>query len=85
MNSLSFMYSQLTRIESMYITLPNIVTIIDLPKLHTISFINAYCVLQGKCQSNDKVINGHSGYDNKLIMRSMYFLLEFNSYQTTKF
>ena len=43
--------------------------ILDLPKLHTISFnIQA---LQGDPQDNRKtIINGHESYDNTLIMKS---------------
>ena len=45
--------------------------ILDLPKLHTISF-NGYHALQGDYGDNRKtIINGHESYDNTLIMKSM--------------
>ena len=45
--------------------------ILDLPKLHTISF-NGYCALEGDSRDNHKtIINGHESYDNTLIMKSM--------------
>ena len=45
--------------------------ILDLPKLHTISF-DGYYALYGDCQYNRKtMINGHESYDNTLIMKSM--------------
>ena len=45
--------------------------ILDLPKLHTISF-NGYCALDGDFRDNRKtMINGHESYDNTLIMKSM--------------
>ena len=45
--------------------------ILDLPKLHTISF-NGYWALKGDCRDNRKtMINGHESYDNTLIMKSM--------------
>ena len=44
--------------------------ILDLPKLHTISFDGVY-VLQGDNRDNRKtMINGHESYDNTLIMKS---------------
>ena len=45
--------------------------ILDLPKLHTISF-NGEFTLQGDDRDNHKtMINGHESYDNTLIMKSM--------------
>ena len=45
--------------------------ILDLPKLHTISF-HGYNVLAGDMRNNRKeVINGHESNDNTLIMKSM--------------
>ena len=45
--------------------------ILDLPKLHTISF-NGGCDLAGDDRDNRKtMINGHESYDNTLIMKSM--------------
>ena len=44
--------------------------ILDLPKLHTISF-NGGGALQGDNRENHKTtINGHESYDNTLIMKS---------------
>ena len=46
--------------------------ILDLPKLHTISFNGDYGALQGDDRANRKtMINGHESYDNTLIMKSM--------------
>ena len=43
--------------------------ILDLPKLHTISFYDG--ALQGDNRANRKtIINGHKSYDNTLIMKS---------------
>ena len=45
--------------------------ILDLPKLHTISF-NGDCALGGDWGDNLKtIINGHESFDNTLIMKSM--------------
>ena len=45
--------------------------ILDLPKLHTISF-NGWYALFGDDRANRKtMINGHESYDNTLIMKSM--------------
>ena len=45
--------------------------ILDLPKLHTISF-NGEFALQGDGGYNRKtMINGHESYDNTLIMKSI--------------
>ena len=43
--------------------------ILDLPKLHTISF-NGYSALHGR-NHRKTMINGHESYDNTLIMKSM--------------
>ena len=44
--------------------------ILDLPKLHTISF-DGNCALQGDDRDYCKaIINGHESYDNILIMKS---------------
>ena len=49
--------------------------ILDLPKLHTISFnvnFGKFGALQGDGRNNRKtMINGHASYDNTLIMKSM--------------
>ena len=45
--------------------------ILDLPKLHTISFNGGYA-LRGDDQDNHKtIVNGHNSYNNRLIMKSM--------------
>ena len=45
--------------------------ILDLPKLHTISF-NGAGALKGDGRDNHKpIINGHESYNNTLIMKSM--------------
>ena len=44
--------------------------ILDLPKLHSISF-DDHCALTGDNGTNRKtMINGHESYDNTLIMKS---------------
>ena len=47
--------------------------ILDLPKLHTISFNGIFdYALNGDDQDNrETMINGHESYDNTLIMKSM--------------
>ena len=50
--------------------------ILDLPKLHTISF-NDYGALAGDSGDDRKtIINGHESYDNTLIMKSKYCKLK---------
>ena len=45
--------------------------ILDLPKLHTISFEIGFGALDGDCRDNRKtMINGHASYNNTLIMKS---------------
>ena len=45
--------------------------ILDLPKLHTISFNGLSGALVGDDRDNRKtIINGHESYDNTLIMKS---------------
>ena len=47
------------------------VMLVDLPKLHSISF-NGNCALEGDWEENRKtMINGHESYNNTLIMKSM--------------
>ena len=67
----SFQYCHLAVFESMlWLFIFNSFLILDLPKLHTISF-NA-CALQGDGGNNRQtMINGHKSYDNTLIMKSM--------------
>ena len=48
--------------------------ILDLPKLHTISFNGNWYggALQGDCRDNRlTMINGHESFDNTLIMKSL--------------
>ena len=50
--------------------------ILDLPKLHTISFNGGYA-LEGDSRDNRKtIINGYYSYDNTLIMKSKYCKLK---------
>ena len=69
---LSFQYCHLAVFESMWWLFIFIsFLILDLPKLHTISF-NGKWTLQGDKRDNRKImINGHESYDNTLIMKSM--------------
>ena len=51
--------------------------ILDLPKLHTISF--SCSALKGDDEDNRKtMINGHESYDNTLIMKSMWIEMKWN-------
>ena len=76
----SFQYCHLAVFESMWWLFIFIsFLILDLPKLHTISFngdgfrpVFPYGVLAGDYRDNRKtMINGYSSYDNTLIMKSM--------------
>ena len=52
--------------------------ILDLLKLHTISF-NGECALEGDGGDNRQtMINGHESYDNTLIMKSMWIEMKWN-------
>ena len=68
----SFEYCHLAVFESMWWLFIFIsFLILDLPKLHTISF-NGQQALEGNgpfCRQT--IINGHESYDNTLIMKSM--------------
>ena len=68
----SFKYCHIAVFESMWWLFIFIsFFILDLPKLHTISF-NGDSTLAGDGGNNRKtMINGHSSYDNTLIMKSM--------------
>ena len=70
----SFIYCHVAVFESiwwLFISFHFSFLILDLPKLHTISFISGNGVLQGDGRDNRKtIINGHESYDNKLIMKS---------------
>ena len=67
----SFMYCHIAVFESMWRLFIFIsFLILDLPKLHTISF-NGAGILVGDPRDNRKtIINGHESYDNTLIMKS---------------
>ena len=45
--------------------------ILDLPKLHTISFNGNYALRGDNGDNRQTMINGHESYDNTLIMKSM--------------
>ena len=68
----SFEYCHLAVFESMWwLSIFISFLILDLPKLHTISF-NGWSALAGDDRDNRKtMINGHESYDNTLIMKSM--------------
>ena len=67
----SFGYCHVAAFESMWWLLIFIsFLILDLPKLHTISF-DGDNALQGDDRYNrETIINGHESYDNTLIMKS---------------
>ena len=69
---LSFYLCHIAEFESMWWLFIFIsFLILDLPKLHTISFNGGYA-LEGDYRDNRKtMINGHESYDNTLIMKSM--------------
>ena len=70
----SFCYCHVAVFESMWWLFIFIsFLILDLPKLHTISFYGNYDygALQGDNRDNRKtMINGHESFDNTLIMKS---------------
>ena len=68
----SFKYCHLAVFESMWwLFIFSSFLILDLPKLHTISF-NGWLALKGDDRDNRiTMINGHESYDNTLIMKSM--------------
>ena len=67
----SFEYCHVAVFESMWWLFIFIsFLILDLPKLHTISF-NDWYALKGDDEDDRKtIINGHESYDNTLIMKS---------------
>ena len=69
----SFKYCHVAVFESMWWLFIFIsFLILDLPKLHTISFNDWNGgALAGDDRDNRKIINGHESYDNTLIMKSM--------------
>ena len=68
----SFAWSHIAVFESMWWLFIIIsFLILDLPKLHTISFNGCYGALQGDDRDNCKtMINYYKSYDNTLIMKS---------------
>ena len=44
--------------------------ILDLPKLHTISFNDGYALVGDDRDNRKTMINGHESFDNTLIMKS---------------
>ena len=75
----SFEYCHVAVFESMWWLFIFIsFLILDLPKLHTISF-NGYWALQGDNRDNrETMINDHERYDNTLIMKSMWNEMKWN-------
>ena len=75
----SFQYCHVAVFESMW-WLFNFISflILDLPKLHTISF-NGKRALAGDNRDNHKTkINGHESYDNTLIMKGKLIEMKWN-------
>ena len=74
----SFTYCHVAVFESMlWLFIFISFLILDLPKLHTISFNDG--ALQGDCRDNRKtIINGYESYDNTLIMKSKYIKMKWN-------
>ena len=52
--------------------------ILDLPKLHTISFNGEQALYGDERANRQTMINGHESYDNTLIMKSMYIEMKWN-------
>ena len=69
----SFMYCHVAVFESMwwlFIFISFSFLILDLPKLHTISFDGIYALRGDDRYNRITIINGHESYDNTLIMKS---------------
>ena len=67
----SFMYCHIAVFESMWWLFIFIsFFILDLPKLHTISFNDDYALAGDNRANRETMINGHESYDNTLIMKS---------------
>ena len=75
----SFKYCHIAVFESMWWLFMFIsFFILDLPKLHTISF-NGSRALEGDYGDNRQtIINGYESYDNTLIMKSMWIEMKWN-------
>ena len=68
----SFEYCHLAVYESMWWLFIFIsFLILDLPKLHTISFNGDHALRGDNRDNRQAMINGHECYDNTLIMKSM--------------
>ena len=68
----SFVYCHIAVFESMWWLFIFIsFLILDLPKLHTISFYGEYALAGDNGDNRYTEINGHESYDNTLIMKSM--------------
>ena len=68
----SFTYCHVTIFESMWWLFIFIsLLILDLPKLHTISFNGEFALAGDWIHNRKTMINGHESYDNTLIMKSM--------------
>ena len=52
--------------------------ILDLPKLHTISFYGKFALAGDDGDNRKTMINGHESYDNTLIMKSMWIEMKWN-------
>ena len=68
----SFMYCHIAAFESMWWLFIFIsFLILDLPKLHTISFDGGCAIYSDNRDNRETMINGHYSRDNTLIMKSM--------------
>ena len=68
----SFQYCHITAFESMWWLFIFIsFLILDLPKLHTISFNGSYALVGNNGDNRKTFINGYESYNNTLIMKSM--------------
>ena len=68
----SFSYCHVAVFESMWWLFIYIsFLILDLPKLHTISFNDGFALAGDERDNRYTEINGHESYDNTLIMKSM--------------
>ena len=68
----SFRYCHIAVFESMWWLFIFIsFLILDLPKLHTISFNDGFALAGDERDNRYTEINGHESYDNTLIMKSM--------------
>ena len=67
----SFAYCHLAVFKSMWWLFIFIsFLILDLPKLHTISFYDDFTLAGDYGDNRKTIINGHESYDNTLIMKS---------------